>query len=84
MTMNRRSRFLLIAMSTAFAICVLGLVVGLVDYLSQVYIHRTLENVMSNSITYNKALGGIGILGIILFFAFLLSLMSKNHSEKSR
>jgi hypothetical protein len=84
MTMNRRSRFLLIAMSTAFAICVLGLVVGLVDYLSQVYIHRTLENVMSNSITYNTALGGIGILGIILFFAFLLSLMSKNHSEKSR
>jgi hypothetical protein len=81
--MTKPSRYLLIAMSTAFAVCVLGLLAGMLYYLSAVYFgHRTLESVMSYSITYNKALGGVGILGMLFFFAFLLSLMSKNNPDK--
>jgi hypothetical protein len=81
--MTRTSRTLMIAMSVAFGICILGLIAGMVYYLGAVYLgHRTLESVMSNSIGYNKALGALGILGFILFFAFLLSLMSKENSGK--
>jgi hypothetical protein len=81
--MTRLSRILLIAMSTSFGICVLGLITGMAYYLGAVYLgHHTLESVMSNSITYNKALGAVGILGFILFFAFLVSLMSKSNSGK--
>ena len=77
------SRLLLIAMSIAFGICILGLIAGMVYYLGAVYLgHRTLESVMSNSITYNKSLGAAGLLGFALFFAFLLSLMSKSKSGK--
>jgi len=83
--MTKPSRYLLIAMSTAFALCVLGLLAGMLYYLAAVYIgHRTLESAMSSSITYNKALGALGILGMLFFFAFLLSLMSKNNSPKPR
>ena len=83
--MTKLSRYLLIAMSTAFGLCILGLLVGMVYYLCAVYIgHRTLENVMGNIIPFNKTLGAIGILGFILFFAFLFSLMSKNSREKHR
>lgn len=83
--MTKPSRCLLIAMSAAFGLCVLGLLAGMVYYLSAVYFgHRTFESVMSNIIPFNKALGGIGILGMILFFAFLFSLMSDNRSEKPR
>ena len=78
--MTRRSRYLLIAMSIAFGICIVGLVVGMAYYLSAVYIwHRTLENVMGHSIPFNKTLGSVGILGFILFFAFLISLMSERN-----
>ena len=76
--MTRLSRNLLIAMSIAFAICILGLVLGMAFYLTAVYAgHHSLESVMSNSIAFNKALGAIGILGMLLFFAFLFSLISK-------
>ncbi len=81
--MTKLSRQLLIAMSATFAICILGLVAGMLYYLCAVYLwHRALENVMGSSITYNKTLGAIGILGFILFFAFLVSLMSKKKSGK--
>jgi hypothetical protein len=83
--MTKLARYLLVAMSAAFGLCVLGLVAGMVYYLSAVYFrHRTFESVMGNIIPFNKALGGIGILGMILFFAFLFALMSNNHSEKPR
>ena len=82
--MTRTSRILLIAMSFAFGICILGLVAGMAYYLCAVYLwHRTMESVLGNSIAYNKALGAVGILGFILFFAFLLSLVSKNNSRKA-
>jgi len=71
-------------MSTAFGICILGLLLGMGYYLYAVFVHnRTLENVLGNSIPYYKALGGIGLLGFALFFAFLISLMTKNKSGKS-
>ena len=67
-------------MSVAFGICIVGLVVGMAYYLSAVYIwHRTLENVMGNSLPFNKTLGSIGILGFILFFAFLISLINSRN-----
>jgi hypothetical protein len=80
--MTRPSRFLLIAMSTAFGICIFGLLLGMLYYLYAVLAHhQTLENVLGNNIPYYRALGGIGLLGFILFFAFLLSLMTKSNSE---
>ena len=83
--MTRSSRILLIAMSVSFAICILGLLTGMVYYLSAVYLgHRSLETVMGNIIPFNKTIGAIGILGFVLFFAFLFSLMSKNNQEKHR
>ena len=83
--MNKPSRYLLIAMSKAFGLCILGLLAGMVYYLSAIYLaHRTLENVMGNLISFNKTLGVIGILGFILFFAFLFSLLSKNNNDKQR
>ncbi len=81
--MKRTSRMLLIAMSIAFTTCILGLFAGMVYYLCAVYVwHRPLESVLGNSIPYNKTLGATGILGLILFFAFLLSLLPKNNSGK--
>ncbi len=83
--MSRVSRYLLIAMSAAFGICIFGLVAGMIYYLYLVFVnHRTLESVLGNTIPFYKTLGGIGIVGFILFFAFLVSLMGKNHSEKPR
>ncbi len=83
--MNRGSRFLLIAMSSAFTICVLGVVANMVYYLGSVYFaHRTFENVLSSSIGFNKILGGVGILGMLLFFAFLFSLMGGKAPKDSR
>jgi hypothetical protein len=81
--MTRPSRILLIAMSAAFGICILGLLAGMVYYLTAVYVgHRTIEAVMGNIIPFNKTLGALGIIGMFLFFAFLFSLMSKNNQEK--
>jgi hypothetical protein len=76
--MSRRSRFLLIAMSTSFGIAALGLVIGLFYDLYVVAIrHEQLENALGKTIPYNKVLGGFGILGLLLFFAFILSAIAE-------
>jgi hypothetical protein len=46
--------------------------------------HVQLENVLGRSIAYNKILGGFGILGMLLFFAFLLSAIADKKQDKTR
>jgi hypothetical protein len=76
--MSRTSRFLLIAMSTSFGIAALGLVIGLFYDLYVVAIrHGQLDNALRNTISYNEILGGFGILGFLLFFAFILSAIAE-------
>ena len=83
--MSRRSRFILIAMSAAFGIAALGLIAGICYDLYLVSIrHVQLENVLGTSIAYNKTLGGFGILGMLLFFAFLFSAATDKKQDKSR
>ena len=83
--MSRRSRFLLIAMSTSFGIAALGLVIGMCYELYLVSIrHVQLEKALGTSIAYNETLGGFGILGMILFFAFLLSAIADKKQDKPR
>jgi hypothetical protein len=83
--MSRRSRFLLIAMSTALGIAALGLISGICYDLYLVSVrHMQLENALGTSIAYNKVFGGFGILGIILFFAFLLSAIADKKQDKPR
>jgi hypothetical protein len=83
--MTKPSRFLLYAMSTAFAVCILGLIGGMLYDLGVVFLrHRALESVLGNSIPFYKTLGGIGITGMLLFFTFLISLISKNDQRKPR
>jgi len=72
-------------MSTAFGIAALGLVAGIFYDLYLVSIrHLQLENVLGTSLAYNKILGGFGILGMILFFAFLLSAIADKKQDKLR
>jgi hypothetical protein len=83
--MSRRSRFLLIAMSASLGIAALGLIAGLCYDLYLVSRRNVqLENVLGTSIAYNKILGGFGILGMILFFAFLLSAIADKKQDKPR
>jgi hypothetical protein len=83
--MRRRSRYLLIVMSTAFGIAALGLVAGMFYDLYLVSIRYVqFENVLGASIAYNKILGGFGILGMILFFAFLVSAIADKKQDKPR
>jgi hypothetical protein len=83
--MSRRSRFLLVAMSTAFGIAAFGLIIGMCYNLYLVSIrHVQLENALGTSIAYNKTLGGFGILGMVLFFAFLISAIADKKQEKPR
>jgi hypothetical protein len=83
--MSHRSRYLLVAMSTAFGIAALGLIVGMCYNLYLVSIrHVQLENALGTSIAYNKTLGGFGILGMILFFAFLISAIADKKQDKPR
>lgn len=83
--MTKLSKFLLIAMSTAFGIAALGLVLGMCYDLYLVAIrHVQLENVLGSSISYNKILGGFGILGMVLFFAFLFSAIADKKRDKPR
>jgi hypothetical protein len=83
--MSKRSRLLLIAMSTAFGIAALGLIVGICYDLYLVSIrHAQLESVLGGSIAYNKALGGFGILGMLFFFAFLFSAIADQKQDKPR
>jgi hypothetical protein len=83
--MSKRSRFLLIAMSSALGIAALGLVIGMCFDLYLVSIrHAQLESVLGRSITYNKILGGFGILGMMFFFAFLFSAIADKKQDKLR
>jgi hypothetical protein len=83
--MSRRSRYLLIAMSVSFGIAALGLLAGMCYDLYLVSIrHVQLENVLGTSIAYNKTLGGFGILGMLFFFAFLLSAIADKKQDKPR
>ena len=76
--MSRLSRSLLIAMSASFGIAALGLISGLFYDLYVVSIrHGQLENALGKTISYNKILGGFGILGFLLFFAFILSAITE-------
>jgi hypothetical protein len=65
-------------MSTSLGIAAFGLLIGLLYDLTVVlFRHRQLENVLGNSTSYNKVLGGFGILGFLLFFAFLFSAIAE-------
>ena len=80
------SRLTFLAMSTAFALCILGLIAGLLYSLFESFFrHKALESVLSRTIPYYKFLAALGILGMLLFFAFLLLQISgrptKNHHE---
>jgi hypothetical protein len=84
--MTNRSKLLLIAMSAAFGIATLGLIIGVCRDLYLVSVrHSQLENVLGNAIPYNKLLGGLGILGMVLFFAFLFSAIAdKNRTNNDK
>jgi hypothetical protein len=83
--MSPRSRILLIAMSAAFGIAAFGLIIGMCYNLYLVsFRHVQLENALGTSIAYNKTLGGFGILGMVLFFAFLISAIADKKQEKPR
>jgi hypothetical protein len=84
-SMSGRTRFLLIAMSICFGAAALGLIFGLMYDLYVVGVrHRQLENVLGNSIRYNETLAGLGILGLLLFFAFLFSAIADKKVERHR
>ena len=83
--MSRRSRYLLLAMSVCFGIAALGLVIGTcIDLYLVTKRHAQIENVLGNAIPYNKTLGGLGILGMVLFFAFLFSAIADKKQDKPR
>jgi len=64
-------------MSTAFSICIVGLILGLIYTSYEALLrHKTLEQILSSSIPYYKFLGATGVLGFLLFFAFLLASVS--------
>jgi len=83
--MTKPAKFLLLSMSAAFGICIVGLILGMIYGLYESLArHRDLWTVLSRSILYYRILGGIGILGFLLFFAFLLSLMSTQHTNQNK
>ena len=83
--MTKLSRYLLYSLSAAFSICILGLIGGMLYDLGVVFLrHRTLESALGSSIPFYKTLGGIGIVGMFLFFAFLISLISKKDQGDPR
>ena len=62
------------AMFTAFVLTGTGLVLGIAYCLFVVFVlHHTLETVLGPTIPYFKAVGGMGILGMLCFFIFLVS-----------
>jgi hypothetical protein len=82
--MSSLSRFLLIAMSAAFALSALGLILGMLYDLYAVFLRQAqLESVLGHSIPYYKSVGGMGILGMVFFFIFLLSLMASRENRKN-
>jgi hypothetical protein len=83
--LSKTSRILLYAMYAAFTLCGVGLIAGMLYDLYVVLLrHRTLESVLGHSIPYYKTLGGLGILGMVFFFAFLFSLIATKGQGKPR
>ncbi len=83
--MTSPSRLLLISMSFVFAICILGLILGMLYSLYESFLLRKdLETILSRSIPYYKALGLVGILGMLLFFVFLFFQIAEKGSKKSK
>lgn len=70
--MTSPSRVLLISMSASFALCILGLLLGMFYSLYESFFHhQALETILGRTIPYYKALGLLGIAGMLLFFVFL-------------
>ena len=80
--MSSPSRLILLAMSTSFALCILGLIAGMLYSLFEFSLrHKSLESILSQTIPYYKFLAALGILGMLLFFVFLLLQISgRNHN----
>ncbi len=65
-------------MVAAFGVCAAGLTLGMLYTLYECLLrHRDQWSVLSASILYYKFLGALGILGMLLFLAFLFSVMSE-------
>ena len=72
-------------MSASFALCILGLLLGMLYSLYESFFrHQALESILSRSIPYYKALGILGIAGMLLFFIFLLLQISGKGDRKFR
>jgi drug/metabolite transporter (DMT)-like permease len=70
-------------MCTAFGACCAGMIGGLFyGFYASFYQHRSLEDVLGHSIPYYRLLGGIGIVGFLLFLAFLVSAASHKKQDK--
>ncbi len=83
--MTSPSRFVLISMSVAFAVCILGLILGMLYSLYEsFFLHKDLESILSHSIPYYKALGLLGILGMLLFFVFLFFQIAGKSNQQPR
>ncbi len=83
--MTSLSRILFISMSASFAVCILGLILGMLYSLYESFFrHQALESILSRSIPYYKALGILGVAGMLLFFVFLFFQISGKGSKKSR
>lgn len=83
--MTSSSRFVLVSMSITFAVCILGLILGMLYSLYEsFFLHKDLETILSRSIPYYKALGLLGILGMLLFFVFLFFQMAERGGKKPR
>lgn len=81
--MSKPSRFLLYAVFSALTLSAVGLVVGMFYNLFVVLVrHAQLDAALSASILYYKTVGALGILGMVLFFAFLLSLLASGEDKK--
>jgi len=82
--MTSPSRILFISMSISFAICILGLILGMLYSLYEsFFLHQALESILSRTIPYYKALGLLGILGMLLFFVLLFFQISGKGGKKS-
>jgi len=84
--MTRFSRLLFGSMCSAFGLCCLGMLAGLVHGIYATFCqHRSIEDILGNSIPYYQAVGAIGVAGFLLFLAFLVSSISgsnkRNHSK---
>ena len=83
--MSSPSRILLVSMSGAFAACILGLILGMLYSLYESFLrHKDLETILSRTIPYYKALGLLGILGMLLFFVFLFLQISRKSGKNTR